>query len=78
MLVRPLTLGNGEKPEKRAPGQHARAQLCVASYTYYNFCRIHKTLRTTPAIQAGISDYVWSVEELVALLANVAAYGISC
>lgn len=34
----------------------------------YNFCRIHQTLRVTPAMQAGISDHVWSLEELVGLL----------
>jgi IS1 family transposase len=35
---------------------------------HYNLCRIHKTLRCTPAMAAGVSDHVWSVEELVALL----------
>ncbi len=34
----------------------------------YNFCRIHKTLRVTPAMEAGIADHPWSFEELVALL----------
>ena len=37
-------------------------------YMHYNFCRIHKTLRVTPAMEAGIADHVWSLEELVALL----------
>ena len=36
-------------------------------YTYYNFCRIHQTLRVTPAMQAGIANHVWSLEELIAL-----------
>lgn len=41
----------------------------VAMYVmFYNFCRIHKTLRATPAMVAGISDHVWSIEELVGLL----------
>ena len=35
---------------------------------YYNFVRIHQTLRVTPAMQAGISDHVWSVNELITLL----------
>jgi hypothetical protein len=42
-------------------------------YMHYNFCRIHQTLRITPAMAAGISDHVWSVSELVALLADDAA-----
>jgi len=33
----------------------------------YNFVRIHQTLRVTPAMEAGITDHVWSVEELTAL-----------
>jgi hypothetical protein len=37
-------------------------------YMHYNFCRIHKTLRVTPAMEAGVSDHVWNVEEIVALL----------
>ena len=37
-------------------------------YMFYNFCRVHQTLRVTPAMQAGIADHVWSVEELCALL----------
>ena len=41
----------------------------VALYFFhYNFIRIHKTLRVTPAMEAGITDHVWSYEELIALL----------
>lgn len=34
-------------------------------YLHYNFCRVHQSLRVTPAMEAGVSDHVWSVEELV-------------
>ena len=37
-------------------------------FMHYNFCRVHKTLRVTPAMEAGITDHVWSFDELVALL----------
>jgi IS1 family transposase len=37
-------------------------------FMHYNFCRVHKTLRVTPAMEAGITDHVWSFEELIALL----------
>ena len=37
-------------------------------FFYYNFCRIHQTLRVTPAMEAGITSRVWSIEELVSLL----------
>jgi IS1 family transposase len=42
-------------------------------YAYYNFCRVHQTLRVTPAMEAGLSDHVWTVEELVAVLDRCAA-----
>lgn len=35
---------------------------------YYNFCRIHKTLRVTPAMEAGLADHPWTIAELCALV----------
>jgi len=35
---------------------------------YYNFCRIHQTLRVTPAMAAGVTDHVWEIGEIVDLL----------
>jgi hypothetical protein len=37
-------------------------------FMHYNFCRIHKTLRVTPAMEAGLASHVWSIEKLVGLL----------
>jgi hypothetical protein len=37
-------------------------------FMHYNFCRIHASLRVTPAMEAGIADHVWSLEEIVGLL----------
>jgi len=34
-------------------------------FGYYNFCRIHKTIRVTPAMEAGVSDHVWDLAELL-------------
>lgn len=34
-------------------------------FAYYNFCRVHKTLRVTPAMEAGITDHVWELKELL-------------
>jgi IS1 family transposase len=42
---------------------------------HYNFCRIHKTLRVTPAMAAGVTGRVWSIEDLVALLPPVVHAG---
>jgi len=43
----------------------------VAIYrAYYNFCRVHQTLRVTPAMEAGLTNHVWSLEELVGLLVS--------
>jgi hypothetical protein len=56
-----LTNGFSKKIENH---EHAVA----LHYMYYNFCRIHQTLRVTPAMEAGISNHVWSLEEIVGLL----------
>jgi cell fate regulator YaaT (PSP1 superfamily) len=42
-------------------------------YMHYNFCRVHQTLRVTPAMEADISDHVWSIEEIIGLLDAVKA-----
>jgi hypothetical protein len=33
-------------------------------FIYYNFCRIHKTFRMTPAMKAGVTDRLWEIEEI--------------
>ena len=37
-------------------------------FAYYNFVRVHQTLRVTPAMEAGLTHHVWNVEDLVALI----------
>jgi IS1 family transposase len=56
-----LTNGFSKKLEN-----HAAA--IALHYMHYNFCRIHKTLRVTPAMAAGVTDHVWEISEIVALL----------
>jgi IS1 family transposase len=56
-----LTNGFSKKVENHA--------FAVAlHYMHYNFCRVHQTLRVTAAMEAGIADHVWSIEEVVSLL----------
>jgi IS1 family transposase len=56
-----LTNGFSKKAEMHA--------LNIAlHFAYYNFCKVHQTLRVTPAMEAKLTDHVWSVEELVGLL----------
>jgi len=45
-------------------------QSIAVHFMYYNFVRIHQTLRVTPAMAAGVADRVWDVEDMVALLSN--------
>jgi hypothetical protein len=54
-----LTNGFSKKLEN-----HAYA--VAIHYMHYNFCRVHKTLRVTPAMQAGITEHVWTIEEMLA------------
>ncbi len=37
-------------------------------YMHYNFCRIHKTLRVTPAMETDLTNHAWTIEELVGLV----------
>jgi len=36
-------------------------------FMYYNFCRVHSTLRVTPAMESGLSNHIWSMEEFCGL-----------
>jgi IS1 family transposase len=56
-----LTNGFSKKAENHA---HAVA----LHYMHYNFGRVHKTLRVTPAMEAGVRDHVWTMEEIAALM----------
>jgi IS1 family transposase len=56
-----LTNGFSKKAEN-----HAHA--CALHFLHYNFCRVHKTLRVTPAMEAGIASHVWTLGDIVALL----------
>lgn len=41
-------------------------------FMHYNFCRVHQTLRVTPAMESGLSNHIWSLAELVCLLDTAA------
>jgi hypothetical protein len=45
--------------------EHLKAALAL-HFAFYNFCRVHGTLRTTPAVAAGIAGRVWTLQELIA------------
>jgi hypothetical protein len=44
------------------------AAMLALYFMYYNFARVHQTLRVTPAMEARIADHVWNIEKIVALL----------
>jgi len=46
-------------------GEFVGAAYCL-HFAYCNFCRIHKTLRVTPAIEAGITDHILELSKLLA------------
>ena len=56
-----LTNGFSKKLENH---EHALAPY----FMHHSFCRIHQTLRVAPAMEAGITDHVWSLDEVIDLL----------
>lgn len=56
---------------KKLDNHVAAVALYVA---HYNFCRVHETLRTTPAVALGITDHVWSVGELIDAALNAVPF----
>jgi IS1 family transposase len=44
--------------------EHLRAMLALY-FAYYNFCRIHSSIRCTPAMESGITQHVWELRDLV-------------
>ena len=57
-------------PEQRTFSKKVEnhAHSVALHFAHYNFVRIHQTTRVTPTMEAGISDHVWTIEELVGLL----------
>jgi len=53
-----LTNGFSKKVEMHAAS-------VALHFVYYNFCKVHQSLRVTPAMEAGISDHVWSLQDLI-------------
>jgi transposase-like protein/IS1 family transposase len=43
---------------------HLKAAVAL-HFAYYNFCRVHSSLRVTPAMEAGLTDHIWSIAELL-------------
>ena len=44
------------------------AHAIAIHFMHYNFARVHKSLRVSPAMEAGVSDHLWSLEEIIGLL----------
>jgi hypothetical protein len=56
-----LTNGFSKKVENHG-------HMVALYFMHYNFCRVHKAVRVTPAMEAGLADHVWGIEELIALI----------
>lgn len=56
-----LTNGHSKKVDNHR-------HMVALYFFFYNFCRVHASLRVTPAMEAGLTDHVWELNEMVALL----------
>ena len=64
MLMRRFTRLTNAFSKKVDNHRHAVA----LHFMYYNFCRVHQTLRVTPAMEVGLTDHLWTLEDLINLL----------
>jgi len=63
MSMRPFTrLTNGFSKKAR----NLQRALAI-NFMYYNFCRRHMTIRTTPAMKAGLANHQWTLHEIARL-----------
>ena len=65
-----LTMRMGMRRLTRLTNTHSKKwknleKALAIHFAFYNFCRVHQTLRVTPAMEAGITDHIWEIEELV-------------
>jgi hypothetical protein len=58
--------GKSMRPVVVSQFENHKAMIAL-HYMAYNFARIHKTLRVTPAMEAGLADHVWSLDEIARL-----------
>lgn len=59
-MIEALAFGQGISSRNLKPQPRGKASD-RPDYAYYNFCRVHRTLRVTPAMEAGLADYIWSL-----------------
>jgi hypothetical protein len=53
-----------QKGKSRQNWENLKAMLAIY-FAFYNFCRIHSSIRCTPAMEAGITQHVWSLTDLL-------------
>jgi IS1 family transposase len=68
-----LTMRMGMRRYTRLTNGHSKkfenhVYMTALFFTAYNFCRVHMTLKTTPAIKAGLENHKWTIEELIGLM----------
>lgn len=71
-----LTVRMGMRRFTRLTNAHSKKLenlTCAVAlhFAHYNFCRVHSTLKTTPAVAAGVTDHVWTLRELIGLLEEI-------
>jgi len=65
-----MDLAFGDRGRMRAFSKKVENHAAAVAlwFAYYIFCRAHQTLHVTPALEAGVADHVWNIEELISLL----------
>jgi hypothetical protein len=59
---------DGQSFDLTSPKRPTILPITSLYFMHYNYCKIHQTIRVTPAMEAGLTDHVWEIEELLALI----------
>ncbi len=68
-----LLMAGGVNCNSRQEGVENHAHAVALHMMYYNFVRIHRTLRVTPAMAAGVSDKLWEIADIAKLVEDAEA-----
>ena len=60
----------GDAPPEPDPNEGKNPHAVALHFAHYNFCRIHQSLKVTPAMEASVTGKLWTIEDLLTKISN--------